>query len=156
MGVKPDNPLLTVEGKIKFIDFGAACDLCTQINYSPEYGMLDPRYSPPEELVMPVTAPRLPIPGLAALVGPIIWVRYRPDLFDSYGVGMILLQMAIPQIRSPLSQRMFRQELIQYNNNLTSWRMSGSPKAKAADFSLIDRQHGAGWELACRLVSNRN
>lgn len=31
---------MTVEGKVKLIDFGAACDLCTQINYSPEVGLL--------------------------------------------------------------------------------------------------------------------
>lgn len=27
--------------------------MCTGINFNPLYGMLDPRYSPPEELVMP-------------------------------------------------------------------------------------------------------
>lgn len=31
--------------QIKLIDFGAACDLCTGINFNPEYGMLDPRYA---------------------------------------------------------------------------------------------------------------
>ena len=39
--------------QIKIIDFGAAVDMCTGINFNPLYGMLDPRYSPPEELVMP-------------------------------------------------------------------------------------------------------
>merc|ERR1711959_304782 len=95
--VKPDNLLITVEGKVKIIDFGAACDLCTQINYSPEYGMLDPMYSPPEELVMPRNAPRFQSPALAAILGPLIWSLYRPDLFDSYSVGMIFIQMAIPE-----------------------------------------------------------
>lgn len=42
--VKPENILVTVEGRIKLIDFGAATDLSTGINYSPQYGMLDPRY----------------------------------------------------------------------------------------------------------------
>ena len=31
--------------QLKLIDFGAACDLSTGINFNPEYGMLDPRYS---------------------------------------------------------------------------------------------------------------
>ena len=31
--------------QVKLIDFGAACDLCTGINFNPEYGMLDPRYA---------------------------------------------------------------------------------------------------------------
>jgi len=45
--------LFVVLFQIKIIDFGAACDLVTGINFNPLYGMLDPRYSPPEELVMP-------------------------------------------------------------------------------------------------------
>lgn len=39
--------------QVKIIDFGAAVDMCTGINFNPLFGMLDPRYSPPEELVMP-------------------------------------------------------------------------------------------------------
>lgn len=31
--------------QVKLIDFGAACDLCTGINFNPEFGMLDPRYA---------------------------------------------------------------------------------------------------------------
>ena len=35
--------LITVDGKLKVIDFGAAVDMCTGINFNPEAGMLDPR-----------------------------------------------------------------------------------------------------------------
>jgi hypothetical protein len=31
--------------QVKLIDFGAACDLSTGINFNPEFGMLDPRYA---------------------------------------------------------------------------------------------------------------
>ena len=34
---------MTVDGKLKLIDFGAAVDMCTGINFNPEAGMLDPR-----------------------------------------------------------------------------------------------------------------
>lgn len=51
--VKPDNLLITTDGEVKLIDFGAAVDMCTGVNFNPLYGMLDPRYCPPEELVMP-------------------------------------------------------------------------------------------------------
>lgn len=51
--IKPDNLLITTSSEIKIIDFGAAVDLSTGINFNPLYGMLDPRYSPPEELVLP-------------------------------------------------------------------------------------------------------
>lgn len=51
--VKPANLLVTVDGDVKIIDFGAAADMSTGINFNPDEGMLDPRYSPPEDLVLP-------------------------------------------------------------------------------------------------------
>jgi serine/threonine protein kinase len=58
--LKPENILLTSSGEVRLIDFGAACDLSTGLNFNPEQGMLDPRFSPPEELVLPETFPRAP------------------------------------------------------------------------------------------------
>ena len=42
--IKPENLLVTVNGDIKIIDFGAAVDMGTGINFNPMLGMLDPRY----------------------------------------------------------------------------------------------------------------
>lgn len=50
--------------------------------------------SPPEELVLPKQFPRVRIPFLAALLSPIAWQVGRPDLFDSYSAGVLLLQLA--------------------------------------------------------------
>lgn len=65
--LKPENVLITSSGEVKLIDYGAACDLSTGLNFNPEQGMLDPRFSPPEELVLPETFPKAPgvLPALA-------------------------------------------------------------------------------------------
>ena len=42
---RPASPASSACLQLKLIDFGAACDLSTGINFNPEYGMLDPRYS---------------------------------------------------------------------------------------------------------------
>jgi len=44
--------------------------------------------------VLPKEFPRVRIPFLAALLSPIAWQVGRPDLFDSYSAGVLLLQMA--------------------------------------------------------------
>ncbi|KAK9817239.1 hypothetical protein WJX72_011627 [[Myrmecia] bisecta] len=155
--IKPENILLTNTGDVKIIDFGAAVDLCTGINFNPLYGMLDPRYSPPEELVLPKSFPRAPSPWLAAMFSPILWQAGRPDLFDSYSAGVLLVQMSVPELRTQAAQRNFNIELARCNYDLQAWRSSGaSPRARNSDFTLLDRNNGAGWDLACKLICRRN
>ncbi|GFR51243.1 hypothetical protein Agub_g13618 [Astrephomene gubernaculifera] len=151
--IKPENLLVTVDGQVKIIDFGAAVDMCTGINFNPLYGMLDPRYCPPEELVMPANFPRAPAPFVAALLSPFAWLYGRPDLFDSYTAGVLLMQMCVPELRPVANIRLFNTELRQYDNDLNRWR---AYRGQKYDFSLLDRNSGAGWDLACRLTSKRD
>ncbi|KAK9842155.1 hypothetical protein WJX84_002080 [Apatococcus fuscideae] len=120
--VKPENILLTSKGELRLIDFGAAVDLCTGINFNPQYGMLDPRYSPPEDLVLPRNFPRVPFPALAALLAPLAWQFGAPDLFDSYSAGVILIQLSVPQLRSGQAQRNFNADLARCDYDLEEWR----------------------------------
>ncbi|KAL6774629.1 STL1 [Auxenochlorella protothecoides x Auxenochlorella symbiontica] len=153
--VKPDNVLVTSKGDIKIIDFGAACDLSTGVNFNPLYGMLDPRYAAPEQLVLPKAVPRVPAPFIAVLLAPFLWRLGRPDLFDSYAAGIILLQMSIPQLRSAGSLKAFNKELAAADYDLDLWRRR-SMRVQACDFEVLDANNQAGWDLACKLVCKRN
>jgi len=49
--VKPLNVIASErDGRLKLIDLGAAADLRTGTNYSPEESILDPMYCPPEQV----------------------------------------------------------------------------------------------------------
>lgn len=43
---------------------------------------------------MPKSFPRAPLPFLSALLSPLAWLYGRPDLFDSYSAGVMLLQLS--------------------------------------------------------------
>ena len=51
-------------------------------------------YSPPEELVLPQSFPKAPLPAVSALLAPLAWQFGRPDLFDAYSAGVIFMQLA--------------------------------------------------------------
>ena len=138
---------------MKIIDFGAACDLSTGINFNPLFGMLDPRYSPPEELVLPKNFPKAPSPLFVAALAPIAWAYGAPDLFDSYSVGLLLIQMSVPQLRSTTSFRQFNSDLAVVDYDLERWR---SNKGSKCDLSLLDRSNKAGWDLVTKLVKKRD
>lgn len=66
--------------------------------------------------------PKPPAPALAALAAPFVWLYACPELFDSYSVGILLLQLAVPQLRSATQLRTFNNELRQVDYDLEKWR----------------------------------
>ena len=62
--------------------------------------------------------PRSPAPLFAALFAPLTWSYGRPDLFDSYSAGILLVQMAVPQLRATRAARSLNYELSQVDFDL--------------------------------------
>ena len=154
--LKPSNPVLMGK-RFKLIDFGAACDLRSGENYDPEQGLLDPRYSPPEQFIMSERTPAPP-PVVAGVLAPLLWTAAQPQLFDSYSVGLMLLQLCVPQMRnknvtSPGGAFARRMEDGDYD--LRKFRAE-TESALGWDFSAMDLNGGLAWDLACGLVTKRN
>ncbi|KAM7264861.1 hypothetical protein ACFE04_002544 [Oxalis oulophora] len=151
--VKPANLVVTKKGQIKLIDFGAATDLRIGKNYIPNQSLLDPDYCPPELYVLPEETPSPPPEPIAALLSPIVWQLNSPDLFDMYSAGIVLLQMAVPTLRSPAGLKNFNQQLKRFNYDLNDWREN---TRSTPDLTILDLDSGRGWDLATKLISERS
>ncbi|KAL4021473.1 serine/threonine-protein kinase STN8 [Cucumis melo var. makuwa] len=150
--VKPANLVVTKKGQIKIIDFGAATDLRIGKNYVPNRALLDPDYCPPELYVMPEETPSPPPAPIAALLSPILWQLNNPDLFDMYSAGIVLMQMAVPNLRSSAGLKNFNMEIKNYGYDLNKWREKTRTKP---DLTILDLDSGRGWDLVTKLVTER-
>lgn len=69
------------------------------------------RYAPPQQYVMSRQTATPPPKPVAALLSPILWQMEHPDKFDMYSMGIMLLQMAFPNLRSDNSLIAFNRRL---------------------------------------------
>jgi serine/threonine protein kinase len=153
--IKPANLLVNENAgtPIKLIDLGAAVDLRTGVNFNPETGLLDPKYAPPEQLVVPQEVPRAPPRFVALLGSPALWQLTSPDRFDTYSVGVLLMQLSVPEMRSGKQLDNFKSQLRSCGENLQRWREDFGDNY---DLSLLDRNKGHAWDLAQQLIRPRN
>jgi hypothetical protein len=75
-----------------------------------------------------------------------------PDLFDMYSAGIVLLQMAIPTLRSTAGLKNFNLEIKTVGYDLNKWREYTRFRP---DLTILDLDSGRGWDLATKLVSER-
>lgn len=75
-----------------------------------------------------------------------------PDLFDTYSAGIVLMQMAVPSLRSTAGLKNFNMELNAVGYDLNKWREKTRMRP---DLSILDLDSGRGWDLATKLISER-
>ena len=75
-----------------------------------------------------------------------------PDLFDMYSAGIVLLQIAIPTLRSSAALKNFNLEIRTCGYDLNKWRASTRMRS---DFQILDSDSRRGWDLATKLISKR-
>lgn len=158
--VKPQNMILSdLDGRVKMIDLGAAADLRIGINYEPNEYLLDPRYAPPQQFIMNTSTPRAPPSPLAALLSPILWQLNKPDRFDMYSAGIVLLQMVFSSLRNDSSLFAFNKKFASLKYDLDAWKNSDEVRARCTidptfreGFELLSLNNDAGWDLLCQLL----
>lgn len=144
--------------RLRIVDFGAAADMRTGANYEPKRGLLDPFYAAPEQLVLPDSTPPPPPAAIAAFLSPFLWAVFRPDLFDSYSLGLILVQLCVPALRRRNAMGpsgTFQRSLAAADYDLRRWRRENASNG-VWDFSVLDYGGGLAFDLACGLVRQRD
>lgn len=69
-----------------------------------------------------------------------------------YSAGIVLLQMAIPTLRSTSGLKNFNIELKAVGYDLNRWREKTRMRP---DLTILDLDSGRGWDLATKLISER-
>ena len=70
---------------MKMIDLGGVADLRTGLNYDEEKTIFDPVYGAPEKYISGGV--------MGGLLGGFAWASKKPDLFDAYSAGIVILQV---------------------------------------------------------------
>lgn len=69
-----------------------------------------------------------------------------------YSAGIVLMQMAVPTLRSSAALKAFNSELKNVDYDLNEWRELTRSKP---DLRILDIDKGRGWGLATKLISQR-
>lgn len=75
-----------------------------------------------------------------------------PDLFDMYSAGIVLMQMAVPSVRSTAGLKNFNSEIKSAGYDLNKWRELTRLRP---DLTILDMDSGRGWDLVTKLISER-
>ncbi|EEH60162.1 uncharacterized protein MICPUCDRAFT_2718, partial [Micromonas pusilla CCMP1545] len=156
--IKPHNLVLTNEDRFKLIDLGACACFRTGMNFAPDETIMDPKYAPPEEFLIPSDD----APDIRKLFGPVAlaagsaaWVQHKPDRFDMYSAGVVMMQLALPSLRTNNGLMTFNRGLKRVGYDLFLWRDANKSQLKRSQTAVLDAGNGAGWDLARELLRPR-
>lgn len=71
----------------------------------------------------------------------------------SLGAGLVLMQLAVPRLRSSSALRSFNRSLQNLRCDLNEWRVR--ERLPASQTTALDADNGAGWDLAQALLRPR-
>ena len=82
------------------------------------------------------------------------WAQSKPDLFDAFSCGMVILQVSCPSLRKGKAMGGVKRDLNIYAFDAEAWRDS-LPERRQKDFAILDADGGKGWDLVCGLLSQK-
>ena len=157
--IKPHNLVLTHSKtgdissdppKFKLIDLGACACFRTGMNFAPDETIMDPKYAPPEEFLIPSDDS----PDIRKLFGPVAlaagsaaWLKHKPDRFDMYSAGVVMMQLALPSLRTNSGLVTFNKSLKRFGYDLFLWRDANKGQLSRSKTVVLDAGDGAGWDL---------
>jgi serine/threonine protein kinase len=150
--------IITDSPKFKLIDLGACACFRTGMNFAPDETIMDPKYAPPEEFLIPSDD----APDIRKLFGPVAlaagsaaWLKHKPDRFDMYSAGIVMMQLALPSLRTNSGLVTFNKSLKRCGYDLFLWRDANKGQLSRSKTVVLDAGDGAGWDLARSLLRPR-
>lgn len=80
---------------------------------------------------------------MAPALSSVLWVQHKPDRFDTWSTGIVMMQMALPPLRNPRGLALFKSEYEKCDYDLEAWRQSCRWVTKK-DTAALDADNGAG------------
>lgn len=93
--------------------------------------------------MLPTDSPHLAKSAFAMALSPMLWAQHKPDRFDSWSAGIVLLQLCLPPVRMPRGLNLFKVEYERAGYDLQRWR-DGCRWLTRRDTAVLDADDGAG------------
>lgn len=92
--------------------------------------------------MLPTDTPELAGNRVAQTLSPLLWSLYQPDRFDTWCVGMVMLQLCFSSLRSDSALMDFKRAYKVAGYDLQAWRKAA--RLPAAECEVLDADNGAG------------